>query len=360
MAVELFSLNKHIAELDRMEATRNLTMSCYAAAIRSVADHVVRFEGMFVEQHRQEMLKLAGLLEENDDAAALKRSRVAFATAQQRFQHQAEDRLAELRSNLSATSKLLQDMMTQFSGVGAKHHQGLEGDIQQLKALQALAELESLKMAVGETADRMSVRLEEMKRENQLVITQLQDEIRSLHRELEQKRSDSKPETVEPAAAIRELAAAASQREEVAGMRRQDLESALRNRAEQGDTYCLTVVWLSNLAQLFTRYKPDLVLDLMAAAANRLVETVGDKALWAKWEDDCFVVHSAQAKPAAAKFSQELAARLSGDYEISHNGEAARLHLKVTAGVVERGKDDSFERVVQRADQLVKSLRALP
>jgi GGDEF domain-containing protein len=141
-------------------------------------------------------------------------------------------------------------------------------------------------------------------------------------------------------------------------MRRKELEDVIRERAEQGETFCLTVAWLSNLAVLFTRFAPDVVLEVMNRVAGRLDGALGGNPFWAKWDDDCYVALMPLPKADANRTSQAAAARLSGVYPITHQGATHEPNIKVTVGVIERNKNEGGDKLIARLGMLLKTLRA--
>lgn len=371
--MEVLSLARSIRELDRIEADRRIVVDAYVGAIRSSAETLVEFETSVREKTSVSLSRLADNVDQQPQPETIRGSRTELFTLLDEYRRSGEEYVRALRNNLSATSKTLQQMLTQVSGVGTSHHARIEESLDSLRGLQQIDDLVRLKAGLNETTSNLSRQVDDMKRDHQMVVAQLKDEILTLHRQMAAKPEKDSPFQSSPPPPHSSSPAEPAARETAVtpapppvpeeppvpqGMRRKELEDVIRERAEQGETFCLSVAWLSNLAMLFTRFAPDVVLEVMNRVAGRLDGSLAGNPFWAKWDDDCYVALMPVPKADATRTTQALAANLSGGYQVTHQGSAHEPNLKVTVGVIERNKNESGEKFVARLGMLLKTLRS--
>ncbi len=370
----MLSLSKTINELDRLEALRRDAVGAFAEAIRASAAGLVELDPARLLRTEQSILALASSVEQAD-AASVEGVPSDLRQVLAGYKSVCDQEVADLRGAVQQSTRMLREVLTSVSGQGLDHHQALERDLQELKALQDVQDLQVIHATIAASTERMSAHIEQMKKETELLVAQLRDEIRTLQRELEQDRSrpaaspepaveaeDATPSqsTDIPAAAPEPVAPQMPVETGEAGnsMRRADFEKAMRLRVDQDEVFSLTTVWLRNLGQLFTEFPSEAVIEMMAQAASKLEQALKGNPLWSRWEDDCFVLYSDQPKASAAKAAQELASALSIVYSVQHNGQTFEPKLHVTVGVIERGRAEPLDRLFARTTQLIRSLRS--
>jgi hypothetical protein len=385
----VLSIAQNIAELDRIAGARADVLSSYAQTIRDTAAQLPEIRRERVTLCQEGLGTAANLIESSREPRQWAEGATAVRNALMRFQEETTRFVQSLQSNLASTSAMLQRLMGQLGSMGSDQHEGLQDDIGKLRQVAVLNDLKLIQRTIQETTDRMSQRLEELRREQSLVVAQLQEEIQILHRQLGEKAAagpapaavkppgfgvpgpvvselvvpgaalvpaSSAPGAVEPVPAAAEPA---PEPEVPNGMRRDEFAAAIKMKSDQGDAYSVSIFWLSNLAQLFTRHDPDVVIEMMNLATSRIRESLLDNPLWTRWEDDCFAICTSEAKAQAARSSQALAAQVSGDYAVSLNGQTTTISLRVVVGVVERAKEELADKTMGRINQMAKSLRSM-
>lgn len=410
--MQMLSLAKNIAELDRLDNHRRTALDAYIGSIRGSADSLIRFEAKAAAKTAELLSALAEEVERESGDESIRASRVQLWESLQEFRLQGERHIEALREQVAATTQTLQQMLVNVSGLGSPHHDQMQEEISNLRSYQAIEDILELKNQLRTTTERLNTHLEDARREHKAVVAQLRDEIATLHRQLERPQSAPKTPGTErvvpppppangstPGAPVQSSGPVATERPkpqsgpvsqtplpadatpvpvaaeepvaEVAapveapapasyGMRKPELESAVRDKAGNNETFCVTVVWMSNLATLFTKHDADLVLNLMTETSRRLDEAMVGNPFWGRWEDDCYLIVHSEPKSAAARASQQIASRVGGEYVIDHNGAPHSLTLKMAVGVVERAKDETGTKLLARAGQLLKGLRAMP
>lgn len=359
MALEVLSLSRNITNpvADRpsvndrrtAEDDRRVIVGHYINVISAAADHAVRADLRAVETYQNSIHRLRDRLAADPSPDLVTASSSEFAEAQEAFQRDSEKQINELRSNLTATSRMVNELMAQLTGIGTSHHESLQGDIEGLRRLQTVDNLEKIHTGLGDMASRMTARLHQLQKEHQLAIVQLRDEIRTLHRQLEHRESPP-AHPAEPALAppTQTTLAPVSKPAPFQGLRRQEFENAIRSMSEDGETFCLAVIWMSNLGHLFTQHEPEVVLELMLAASLRLGNMLTGNKLWTRWDDDVFTVCLGVPKANTQETSESLAARLNGTYRVNKSGQQAHVELEIKSILLEHSAGEPYDRLIQK------------
>src|ERR1035438_5564214 len=141
------------------------------------------------------------------------------------------------------------------------------------------------------------------------MIAQFHDEIRSLHREMDNERKLLYTDRVSGA------------------WNRKKMESRIEDLLDRGETFCVVIAWLNNLKRL-----EGSTLKEMVKSANGIL---GRDAMFGRWNEDEFAV-IVDANAAAA---------------IAISAELSRIMVRVTTVVVEQPSGSDPEKFRQRLEQ---------
>lgn len=363
--MEVLSLAKRIAELERVEAVRSQLLAYCARGVRASARNLIRFDESRVGELQDLMQLEAARIDDAQTETELRSAYEQIERILEEHRSAGESHVRALRDNLNSTARVLQAVLTQMAGSGAAHHDALEADLERLREIAGIDEIETLKRALNETAAQLADRLLSMRREYQLIVTQLRDEIRILHNELQERGLAPPAPQNEPAVTHRPDPAAPHKpliheppEEVFLGMKRAEFVEVLKVKTEQGERYSLAVILLSNLADLFTKHDPAEVLNLMEISARRVIDAFAGNPFWIRWEDDCFLVCTHYRGAAASGWALEVAERLSGPQRVRTDAGMAELMLAVSAATIDGGTADAPETLLERASNLILSLRS--
>ncbi|MCX6592079.1 MAG: hypothetical protein NTZ56_11180 [Acidobacteria bacterium] len=195
--MQLLSLKKNIDDLDRMDRERRDVYEAIVNTIRVVGETTIRFDDEQASRHKARLIRLAEQLG-SSPKELLGGVQREFAGHQTRFQSEAEEYIHALRANLSSTARLLQEMMANVDVRGSNHQTDLGQEIENLRSLQQLEDLAQLKLELGSISNRMSQSLEDLRREHQMMVAQMRDELQALHRELANRKMPSAPTAPQP------------------------------------------------------------------------------------------------------------------------------------------------------------------
>ena len=195
----------------------------------------------------------------------------------------------------------------------------------EFKALEATAEtgdLNTIRSAIHETVDSALRGFEEIRRAREITIAQLQDEIRSLHREVEHERRAAHED---PATHL---------------WNRAKLDARIQDLVLLNETFCVFIIGIRNLTQLGAR-DSRLPSDCMRAFAKRLTNLVaqsGEIGMVGRWSEDCVAIVFNLPLAGAPLPMEQLHATLGGAYSIQLDGVSHTVQLALRIQPIERPK----------------------
>ncbi len=177
-----------------------------------------------------------------------------------------------------------------------------------------------------------------MQRSNQLVIAQLQDEIRVLHQQFEQERK----------ALFTDRASGAWNRPKI--------DIHLDNLLRQNQPFCTLLVWVRNLKRIEGQNSRTVLEGTLKALTVRFRAITGEEAVIGRWTEDQFVAILDIPPGRAIPLSAEATRKLSGGYAVQENGLSHTVAVQATAGVIDRhpGSDSALFR--KKLEQLAGAI----
>jgi len=221
---------------------------------------------------------------------------------------------------------------------GENHEQEVRAELQDLQAAAKSETIAEMRGGIGTAVAAIQTSVEQMQHGNQLVVAQLQDEIRVLHQQIEQERR----------ALYTDRASGA--------WNRQKMDTHIDNLLRQNQPFCLLMVWVRNLKRLDTQYSRTVVEGTLKALIARFAALLGDDAIIGRWSQDQFVAVLDLPAARAMSLSGEVSTKLSGSYAVQENGQSQKISVQATAGVIDRAAGAPPATFHQKLEQLASAI----
>lgn len=334
----MISLRRSLTELDQIEALFHAASEAYREALKAVRDNVVEVEPHGASRHRERLTAILRSVNPAAGGASILETAASLRTELHGYQSDAHRHLEWLNGQLASTECALQEVMASLAGGAEDQQECLNVEMQRLKKLAGIDDLRLIRAGLNESMRGISSCIEQIQRQNQLVVAQLQDEIRTLH---------SRVETAEHLAAV----------DHVTGlMNRREVEAAIRRQMSSSAPLCLVFVWIRNLKSLQRQYGHKIADDLTIAAGRQFAATVENRGEAGRWSDDELIAMVNIPKTEAMRLCRDLPGQLRGPHQCMQNGRPLQLLLQVASGVVEAHPGESTEYLLGRADTLIRTL----
>ena len=327
---EMISIRQNLSQLEQCHQMRELVLKCYADAFRDAAQYAVDLDPALTRSHRQYMNALAEEIEKGG-VETTPESRATARGLLRDYHDKAAEYLGHLREELAGTARALQEITESLTQTDDDHETRMRAALQTLRSIAGNTS-GSISQSLAATASAIEVSLDEMQRKNQMTVSQFLTEIRMLHQRID---------AMEVAASVD---AATSL------LNRKEMESQIRGLEDGG--CCLLLVKAGGLRLANASLGREAGVELAAAFAKRLLNSLPEQSVVARWGEEDFVGILHQAQTDVIHLGKRIAENLGGSYTCLHQGKTVRTLLKVRMGVVDTNGEKP-ERVIARLDEFL-------
>jgi len=325
----MISIQSSLTELEKRHKLLVLLLECYTAAIRNVSHYALELDEEAARQFRQHLDALArGLSVDSPEAIADSRATLRGLLRENRDRNSAF--VAGLRDELASTARALEEILDSLHQSDDEHEGKLRSGIAKLRSVAGSDTSGGLGAAVSAAADSIERCVEQMRKQHQLTVSQFLAEIRVLHRRID---------ALETAASLDEMARLSSRTELMEWIR-------LSTPGE----YCLLLVGARGLLRAEVQFGKDVGVQLSAAFAKRLRNSLPPTARAVRWSAEEFIALAGIKKAEALTLGKWIGENLSGTYACLQGGNGVRPCIQTTVGVVDTTAKESTERILQRVE----------
>jgi GGDEF domain-containing protein len=323
----MISIQSSLTELERAHQLREGVLDCYLQAIRNSAAYALELDQELTGNHRSYLRALAEEVA-SGDLEPLLDSRATFRNILRDFRDKGALYLANMRDELSATARALEEILDSLSQTDGEHESRLRAAVKRLRDTACLPEARLIANAVANAAETIEQSVDEMRKQHQVTVSQFQIEIRMLH-----KRIDA-------------LEAAASLDHLTRFYNREELIERVKG-ATAGE-YCLLLVSARGLRRAEIQFGPPVSEELAGAFAKRLRNSLPPNAVLGRWGTEELVALVQMKKTEAVASGKWITEHLSGTYVCLQGGKPVRPALQLNVGVVDTAAGEAPERVLDR------------
>lgn len=340
----MISIRKSFNDLDRLDELEKrqslftAILDCYALAIDSSAHYVVEVDPGLAAEFRQHVKAIGEQSRKAASADDLRAAQSSFRGELRDYRDKSAEQLQKMRKEVENATAAMMVFAETVASNGENHEQEVRAKLQDLQAASRSERIDEIRGGIGTAVSAIQSSVEQMQHSNQLVVAQLQDEIRVLHQQIEQERK----------ALYTDRASGA--------WNRQKIDTHLDNLLRQNQPFCLLLVWVRNLRRIESQESRTVVEGTLKALIARFTALVGDDAVIGRWTHDQFVAVLDVPAARAISLSAETSAKLTGSYAVQENGQSHKVAVQATAGVIDRPAGASPETFRQKLEQLAGAI----
>jgi GGDEF domain-containing protein len=293
-----------------------LRQNCLAA-LRSMGEYAPEIEPGDGHSLGAELQRLAPVLADTFSAAEARRVRVGIRGALRRYQQLAHGRIGQMRYKVEAAQTAIREFAAGHAAGNAVHCGGVQHEIDALRAAAKSSDLVRLRGALEKACEGLRCSHGEFVREQQLVMLQLQDEIRTLREALEAHQRERR----------RDLDSGAVPRE--------TLDAEIRARLSRQELFSVLLLSIHNLERLEAEHSRPVIHGLLDAFFRRLAGIVSDDVIIATWDRSAFALLLPATGARAEQLRDAVCGRLPGVYAVQAGGTSRRLLLDLTVRILD-------------------------
>ena len=316
-STSLISILKSATELDRLDDLRRAVTECYTLAIRSVSQYAVEVDPNQSAEFRLHLKDIEQQWLAAKGAAGLQDVQASFRGELREYRDQTREQLVRLRKELESAAAAMASFADEIASHGEDHEKELKCELERLEHVSASNDLLVIRGGIRTAVGEIAVSLDQMRRGNQLIVAQLQDEIRVLHQEFQAER---RALFTDPASGA---------------WTRQKLDLKIHELLRQDDRFSIIAVAVRNLPQIQLDCSRTLVEVTLKALLMRLRGTLGADTMIGRWNQHEFIAVLDLEPDTLAPIAHELAKKLCGPYSAQENGLAHNVLLDVATAALE-------------------------
>jgi GGDEF domain-containing protein len=329
----MISIKESLAELERYDALRRLTLECYVSAIRNAGHYAIELDDATTGPHRAHMNGLAAEVASGEQSALLE-SRATLRGLLRAYRDHSSGYLNHLREELAHSTRALEQIMETMSQGDGDQQAVLRRSIGRLREIAARPEARSVSAAMITITESVEGAVEQLRLQSQSLIAQFQVEIGMLHRRID---------GLEAAAMV-------------------DSMSKLLSRAEMekriggsGDAwFSLLLMRIEGLRLAERQWGEAVTAELAGAFGKRLRSGLPPDAVIGRWGHEEFIAKVTLGRAEAQAAAKWLTENLSGRYSCLKDGKTVRPTLQVSTAVVDREAAESPARMLSRVAEFLK------
>jgi len=334
----MISLRKAATELERLEELQQTLAKCYGLAIKSSAEYAVELDPHSTEYFRQRLQLLdvqCGQASAPEHYTAVQAS---LRGELRNYRDQAREQMTRIRKDLQNAAAAMKVFAEGVSNSGNDCELQLREEVERLGALAASDDLEQIRSGI-ETATVAIVRsYGQLRRSHQMVVTQLQDEIRTLHQAMDNERSRM-------------------DRDHASGAwNRQKLNERIENLLQKNEPFCVLLVSARNLRRLERQYSSAVITDALRAMVQQFGGILGGEAMIGRWSEDVFSAILDMDPSSAMALSTEINRRLSMSFPVWTTGVAQMLTIETSTGIIDRRRDSDPSKFYRKLEQMAAAM----
>lgn len=306
----------------------------YQRALRAVARYSVEVDSNEAAVFRRRVETAAQTWRGADSREAMDPVETAFETALRDYQERSAARLTRLQTDLEASAKAMESFAASVASSGENQCDGIQGELERLER-STVGSADDMRRAIRHAAAEIGESLVQMQRSNQMIVAQLMDEIRLLHREAGGKKgAASEPQPNE----------------------RQAADHAIEERLKANQAFCVLYVDLRNFERLAARHPAAVVEGAVKTVVRRMHNVLGPQAEIARWSHRSLVAILNAQPGGCMTITREVTRALNGSCSVQDNGVSCELNLEVTAGVIDHASGGDAAAFSKKLTQLASAL----
>jgi GGDEF domain-containing protein len=325
----LISIRKAVCELDRLEAQLRVVAASYGNAVLATAEYSIHIDPHDAAMYRKRLSAIGEQVAAAHEPEHWESIQGSFRNELRVYRDACAGQIARMRSELKGAAEAMQAFADGVTSSGLDHHQQIQEELGGLQAAVKCEDLKQVRVAIGSAVSAIGESVQKMQSSHQLVIAQMEDEMRLLHKQIE-------------------VAQRATHVDRATGAwNREKLDSAIADRLKNDEPFCVLLVRLRNLKRLESEYSRSAIEGAIKALLLRFTEMMGAEAVLGRWDEASFAAILEVDPADAIALSREAIASLSRTYSVQENGAWQAVPLQVAVGVIDhaaKSAEPSFRK----------------
>jgi len=334
----MISLFKAANDMERLEQLQQALAKCYALALKACAEYAVELDPRSTEYFRQRLQSLERQWSQASASEQYTATQASLREVLRNYRDQAREQISVMRKDLQNAAATMKVFAESVTTSGDEHEAQVRQEVGRLEAVAASDDIQLIRGGIATSTGTIVRACTQLRRSHQVVVTQLQDEIRTLHQAMDQERSRT-------------------ERDHVSGAwSRQKLNGRIASLLRANEPFCVLFVSAKNLRRLERQHSTAVVTDALRALVQQFDGALGGEAMIGRWSEDLFGAILEMDPSAAMSLSAEINRKLSVAYPVWTSGVAQMLTIETSTGIVDRRRDSDPQKFYRKLEQMAEAM----
>lgn len=327
----MLSITRAIRSLDESEGLAKNAGELLADLIRDDQRYPVEIDAKATGRYRNSLDAILGRIGDSPDDTVRREVRLLIRDAKRDHKLESEGFLSGLRSQLSEAAAVLNQMIASLASGTEDRHVRVE--LKRLAKLSQADDIQAIRIGINEVVATLERALDDLKRQSELKVAELQGEIQTLHKRIKESSSAS---AVMPGTA--------------------DVCVAVQSAIAADRSFSLIFVALRNLPTIRAAYGGDLAKRTVEAATKRLESQVGPEAVTGEWELGIIASLELGDQNRSMDVGRAVSSQMEKTYMLPEGSRSREVNLRVSTGIVQRKASEPPRQTEKRIEELLRLL----
>ncbi len=317
----MISIRENLTALERAQQFQAATLASYIEVMRAAGEYPVELvpsqTGLY-QQHLRQLERDLHSVSAPEDFGPIHTS---FREELRLYRDQAREWVERMHDQIRAAAEVMQQLAARAADQGSDQDQQWQAEMRKLNTVGQLEDLAEIRRVVAEAAAGLARTYENMREADRLLILELQDEIHSLHREIEKQRRTLYTDEASGA------------------WNRSRTEKHLEELFKRGEPFSLIVISITNLKRLARAFSAPLIEKALREMGRRIATAAGPGAKLGRWDELHFLVFPECEHARPVTVAAEMSRSLAQPFVIQQEGRPHSFSLRASTTVVEHPRD---------------------
>jgi GGDEF domain-containing protein len=319
----VISLRKSVEELDSAAEQRRILKQTVSRCVQAASQYDVEVAPHDADDFKTNLQSLGGRIDALSSSDDWEKLNADFRGELRAYRDEEQKKVTYLRGEMASLVESMQSFIASVSQNGCDHERTLKKEFQALETVAETGDLTSIRGAIRVAVDTALKSCEEIRRSREVVIAQLQDEIRNLHREVDHERRAA---LTDPGTGV---------------WTRAKLDSRIKDLMLLNEAFSVFLIGVSDLVSV-ARQDPRFVPGCLQALAGRLqtmAKEGGEIGMVGRWSEEVFAIIFNLPLSGVPISIENMRRDLSGTYAVQLDSESRKVALTVNVQCVERPRN---------------------
>jgi GGDEF domain-containing protein len=334
----MISLRKAADELERQDDLLRTAQEYYARILRTCGDSAVEFESRAADDLREQTRSLEAQFRRGFPVPEFAQTLEALRERLRTYQILGNERIVRMREDLKSATAAMKVFADNVSASAADQDLRLRLEVHRLDDLAGVDDLSQMRTGIKQVSAAILESHLQFDRSNRVVISQLRDEIRTLHQAMDTERQRRFTDPTSGA------------------LNRQAITERIDILLANNEPFCALVLGIKNWKRMQGQYSSTARQAALRAFLGEFQKCLGEEPMVGRWGEQLFLGVIEGSPASALSISTALKNKLPKSYTVPDGAAVCSVKLDSSIGILDRQAGIDPARFYAKLAQLAETL----